>query len=418
MKTFIVLSFLLLLGAGRVAQAQEPFNVWLPIDTTIKGDTIAFPTVDTGYLATSTTLYTTTDGGKTFTSKGLPPIGSGAYLLQMCWPTSQAGFLLFSTGGNSTELLATTNGGGSWSPIIPAGLPLANISFPTAAIGYATGELNPVGTGYFVAKTTNGGASWSTIGNNNLSLGPITFKDTSRGMYIYYDASNAPQVIYSFDGLKDAKDASEIPFNTQGQVGNFLFWNDDNSWIVQYQGIVRSSDSGKNWTTVLPDDQTGTTYGVISSACFHGPRGFAFGDNAMDFETEDYGATWNRFTNTSPYITSAGTTCAMPADTVAYTTGVGNTAALLRLALAPLAVETPPAENESFQVAENGAWVRFTANPAATARNIQIFDAIGREVTSLPLGPMNVSATLSPGILTPGSYFARLGNQMVKFAVW
>lgn len=352
---------------------------WYVVNPTVKEGALTFITNDSGFII-SDSLYITTDGGSSFQAQTLPP-----------------------------------------GPSLPYGLSLPGYSFPTPAIGYVAGELSP-GTGYALSKTTDSGRSWSITYRTNYRLGPALFKSATEGIFIQFALGEVPQVGYTSDGLQHVLLKPPVPFNTQGQESTFLEWSDNGNWYVQYQGLVRSTDSGNSWTTVLPDDQTEESYGVISAACFHGNRGFAFADGSGkgfmgSFETTDAGATWPQVLPTSPYIPS--TACSMPSDSVAYVIASdSNQIVLLKIELPTESVKDDRDSAIALSVTSNGLDLLFSTKSQETERTIEIYDVLGRKCTELPLGPMRTTTSLRERALQPGSYFAQLGNSVAKFIVW
>jgi len=410
------------IALGVSVRASAQLGQWKEVNTAIQSDPMVFATNDSGYSFEGTDLLRSTDGGKNFSSSGIPGGSTIGVLSDMSWPTSRCGYMAFG----SPRVLARTNDGGQSITIwnFPSNYTVYHIAFPTPAIGYATGDFNPSTEGYFVAKSTDSGESWRVVYQNDLSIGSIRFKDADHGIFVIYDKGGVPQVAYTLDGFAtESMSADTIPFLGSGQQTGFLDWNDDGSWIVYNQGIERSSDSGKHWYLVLQDESPDLSYGAIESVCFSGPRGFAFADNSNVFETTDDGATWKASSSTSPDVTGSGSVSSMPSPTVAYVTGTsadGSTNVLLKIQLPPVVgggVSTPQLLDD-FHVASNGAGLIFIATPVSEARNIEILDLLGRDCASLMLAAMSARAELRPGQLRPGSYFARLGNEIAKFSVW
>ena len=424
---FLLVALVLSVGSAR---AQGLQNVWQVVNPSVQNGPLVFTTDDSGFICTPANLYVTSDGGQNFTARPMPAQVFNMDIKDMCWANSQDGYVLFlSSDGSSSTLAQTTDAGNTWSVYPSTSDVIFSISFTSPDTGYATGEYSPAGTGYFVAKTTNAGQSWAVVKSSTLSVGPILFKTSQAGMFVVFDASGVPQVSYTLDGLAHVDTTVTIPFTDQGQQTTFLDWNDDGSWIVQYQGIVQSSDSGKHWSTVLPDDESGS-YGTISCACFHGYRGIAFGDNSKDFQSLDYGASWHAFTDTKVSGTSYTTfpvtapiayeTCSMPSDTVAYMMGQnGNDIALLRVNVPSEAVaQLQTSVQEPLEVSQSGTRFEFSAAAEPTERTIAVYDVLGRKCAQLPLAAMSTRAMLPASSLQPGSYFARLGNSIAKFIVW
>ncbi len=419
-----MIKYLLLCFGLALCTNAASAQTWEVVNAAVPSDTVVFASNDSGYAFMGGRLLRSADSGKHFNSATVSGFPSGALILNdVCWPTSRDGYMAYNVSGATT--LVRTNDAGQ-SVILssaPSNLTFYAISFPTPAVGYATGEFNPTGQGYFAAKSTDSGSTWKVMTSTSSAVGEVCFKDASNGIFVEYDNGNVPQIFYTYDGMNDVHRSKDtIPFLGSGQQTGFLHWNDDGSWIVQNQGIERSSDSGKSWTNVLPDASADVSYGAIETVCFSGPRGFAFADNSNVFETTDYGANWQGPTSTSPNSTGVGSFSSMPSPTVAYVSGLssnGSSNVLLKIELPPLpSVVLPASPAENFHVASNGATLYFTAAAAAEPRSIEILDVLGRECASLPLAAMSARAELIPGTLRPGSYFARLNNAVVKFSVW
>ncbi|HZK77241.1 MAG TPA: hypothetical protein VFD13_10060 [Candidatus Kapabacteria bacterium] len=417
-----MIKYLIFCSALALCAGSASAQVWEVVNNNLPGDTVVFASNDSGYDFMGAELLRTSDSGKQFSSTAVSGFPSGALILNdVCWPTSQCGYMAYNV--NSTTTLVRTNDAGRSVTKIsaPSNLTFYSISFPSPAVGYATGENNGQ-LGYFVAKSIDSGKSWNVVKSLTLRTGEIHFKTPTNGIFIEYNSANVPQIYYTFDGMSSVHSTDTIPFISSGQQTDFINWNDDGSWIVQNQGIERSSDSGKTWNLVLPDADPQTSYGAIETVCFSGPRGFAFADNSNVFKTTDYGADWQDGPTTSPSATGVGSFSSMPSPTVAYVSGAsadGSTNVLLKIDLPPLPINevSPPLSENDFRAASNGSIISFTAAAAAEPRSIEILDVLGRKCASVPLAAMSTSSELANGKLRPGNYFARLGNQIVKFAV-
>ena len=77
-----------------------------------------------------------------------------------------------------------------------------------------------------------------------------------------------------------------------------------------------------------------------------------------------------------------------------------------------------PGGSSQFSAATQGNAILFTANSADRARTIDVLDVLGRACASITLPSGATTAQLAASVLRAGSYFARLGGVVVKFAVW
>ncbi len=61
--------------------------------------------------------------------------------------------------------------------------------------------------------------------------------------------------------------------------------------------------------------------------------------------------------------------------------------------------------------------IRASFSPSDSPRMLEITDLVGRTATSIPVSSGNESIELPSALLSPGCYFARLGDQVAKFVV-
>jgi hypothetical protein len=80
-------------------------------------------------------------------------------------------------------------------------------------------------------------------------------------------------------------------------------------------------------------------------------------------------------------------------------------------------VQTEAVQTIPFAATLGNNAVTFTMPPASEARSIQILDVLGRTCASLPIAPSSSSGSLATDILRPGTYFAQLGESVVKFVI-
>jgi len=147
--------------------------------------------------------------------------------------------------------------------------------------------------------------------------------------------------------------------------------------------------------------------------------------------TRDFGVTWHR--DTLPRATFSSDSliplsASMPSDSEAYllaTDPFASTSVLLNIAIHSHptggggngVVATAPAASTTFSAAANGNEIIFTAPTAPEQRTIQIMDILGRVCASVSLSSGAHTGTLPMNELRAGGYFARLGNQVVKFTI-
>ncbi|HEY3876379.1 MAG TPA: sialidase family protein [Candidatus Kapabacteria bacterium] len=413
-----------------------------------------WPSVDTGYFFGSTLdLFSTSDSGLTlnqlpalphpitqfmYDSSGVMVSEKTSYLAiqavsDVSWPTGTNGIVLGLTNSDNYGhaarpiVLITSNAGSSWTASYPSDTAdqYTNISFPTPSVGYASvSDINDAK--YFLTKTIDGGKTWAQVYSaDTLGFSKLYFRDANNGMAIATGQGAFPtaHLVYTTNGGTSFT-VTSLPTDS---ALTFAKWNDDSSWLAGADNIYRSTDSGKNWTSVVSDDPVN---GPASVAAFSGDSGFAVRSNAFIVNfTTDYGKTWTSSHPStvdlitpisaamlSPYrgymlgsdVTATGTVLfkidfAMP-DTSTNTGGDG-------------VVETANTFAIPFAVTAGQNAITFTMQPMAGARSIEVLDLLGRSVISVPVGSGMSNAKLPDAELRSGTYFARLGTAVAKFAV-
>jgi len=397
---------------------------------------MAFGSNDTGFVASfptggTTTVQSSINGGKNFSSIVIPSaVQSGkAPALSVSWPTPECGFFGYAyTPSLAPVILRTINAGKSWEPAYPpANMILDDISFPTPVVGYVACHV--VGGDYYILKSLDSGktGSWKQVYRSNLAINRIHFRSVFQGIFFLFGGGPI-QVGYTFDSLHTVNKSSDLS-PLVSDFPKFLYWNKDDSWIAGGSGeigVLRSTDSGKKWNQVITNDPLDG--GDILSACFHGRRGYAFPSSGPTFYfTQDYGATWTRSTNSKDTVDVIASS--MPTSTVAYAMGPGYSGDLEGMFLIRVTLPPDPEENNNGSVAQtvkdeqvsvyqNGPSIGFEVDPSAEYREIQILDVLGRNWATIRLDPMATSAEILRSRLTAGSYFARLGDSILKFVVW
>ncbi|MFI5201948.1 MAG: WD40/YVTN/BNR-like repeat-containing protein [Candidatus Kapaibacterium sp.] len=438
-------------------------------------------TNDTGFFLTNASdlfLTLTTDGGAHFETSKFPDsivhINGGISHYRtfeqiaggMSWPTQATGYIAGVTTSDTfghvavQTLLATHDAGSTWSQYYPADNDTvitkadtvintvivnkdttedttitpadtivsheiwSNIYFPNALDGFAATSTAD-GSKDFIAKTTDGGKTWiNAFGSNDLVFGKLNFINAQNGMvFAYSNSDGSNHLMYTTNG---GTSFQSVPL-PNGIALTALRWNPDSSWLIAIDSsIYRSTDSGKTaWTRVVQPDRNG----VIQTMAIHDSIGFVFRQDApVVLSTRDYGVTWK--SDTLPRVGSDSVqalAASMPSDSVAYLSAVDpftTTNVLMKIKIPQPAktgngVVMAPGNNASqFSAAMEGTAILFTAASADRARSIDVMDVLGRACASITLPPGATTSQLRAGTLPPGSYFARLGSAIVKFAVW
>jgi photosystem II stability/assembly factor-like uncharacterized protein len=272
-------------------------------------------------------LVKTTDGGATWTSRGLPLQPSIEYF-DVHFPTTDLGFVITRpTSGSNGIVLKTTDGGLTWSQT-PMGYPLHEVEFFNSTFG-------AIACSQAVLTTTDGGLNWTesildgTI-QGGFSATDIAFPD---GQTVIVMGGNNHNYFKSGDSgitwehisspkLSSKSDMSfvspEVGFLLAGPSGpgiSRLYKTTDAgmNWLLQSEfpsqqsgeyitfvtesvgyatyatgGVLGTVDGGLNWTT--QEEGTGESWKALD---FIDATGFIVGNDGLIIKTTDSGQNWN-----------------------------------------------------------------------------------------------------------------------------
>ena len=194
------------------------------------------------------TVYRTTDGGETWT--GGSPIEVYGQLSGVAFSDAQHAWAVGGDYSNDKQeplLLTSADAGQTWTrTAFTATSALESVQWPTAAVGYITGDDGAV------YATTDGGAHWTrtVAGADDVLLSGISFVDATHGWVC-------------------------------GGQGN-----------EEYYGgrCYATTDGGATWKDVSPDkDMVVTACSFVSVS-----EGWVVGEDQTVFHTTDGGATWDK----------------------------------------------------------------------------------------------------------------------------
>lgn len=240
-----------------------------------------------------------------------------------------------SLGARTTDAAAQT-----WTRMYLSGdSTFSCVSFPTAAIGYASG------TDKALHKTTDGGATWNEV-KDSLSVSSINtlvFTDPLTG----YIGTSSPSFRKTTDGGLTWSSSNVGPVT--GSITDLFFLDADHGWAVGPSDIVRL-DAG-TWKRVA--NPTGFS---LQSVFFINPQeGWACGTDGGIAHSTDGGATWT--------VEESGTTTTLRDIFFVSTTegyAVGNDGTILRY--------VPPAA--TIPTVTTGSVSSITTTTATVAGNV------------------------------------------------
>jgi photosystem II stability/assembly factor-like uncharacterized protein len=195
--------------------------------------------------------------------------------------------------GASGTILATTDGGVSWSPETSnTTVNLSGVSFVNASDGWAVGG---AGTGSVILATVDGGADWTTqlscsTGSCFQLLG-VSFVDPNDG-WVARQSGAEDDILATTDGGAHwaVQPSSVVP----GCCSAVTFVNANDGWAAGQGLVMSTTDGGSTWTAVSIDSDSTTFTGVSFADAMHG---CIVGHDDLELAgvtncTSDGGATW------------------------------------------------------------------------------------------------------------------------------
>ena len=187
--------------------------------------------------------------------------------------------------GGSGTILATADGGASWSGQISASSArLMSVTFIDANRGWAVGESGTI------LATADGGASWAaqTSGSSGY-LESVTFVDANRGRAVGEDGT----ILSTADGGASWGGQTS---GSSDSLQSVTFADADRGWAVGEDGtILSTADSGASWSGQI----SGSSEHLVSVTFVDADRGWAVGEDGTILSTADGGASWSGQTSGS-----------------------------------------------------------------------------------------------------------------------
>lgn len=278
------------------SKSPEWSKVTVPVTNALNA--ISFPGTRAGWIAATSALLRSTNGGSTWTSLPNAPKTTLTALAALdsltCWATGPS------------IIYKTTDGGTSWSSLsvtVPSGGRLNGITMVSPQSGWA------VASGGVIYKTTDGGNRWVLVpAGVTVQLNAVSFLDPARGWIVggagtflqtsdsgltwsqrpIPDTTTLLSVAFVdsvtgvsvgrlgriFKTTNGGSTWSLRPVNTRAHLNAVRFLGRDSGWAVGESGtILRTTDSGATWTGTI----SGTMVSLRGIAALDGRTQFVAG---------------------------------------------------------------------------------------------------------------------------------------------
>ena len=304
------------------------------------------------------------------------------------------GWLTVPTGGTTSEILSTVNGGSSWAVVLSAPFGVGELDFVSATDGWALAgaSATPAPATGGLLRTTDGGATWGAVGEPGGRFACVDFVSAAGGWAL----SETGGLFVTADG---GLTWSSAPVGAGLGVVSVCFGDANRGWAVAStavgapMGIYGTQDGGAAWTLEYSAPWMGgfgsASLAVTcagSTAWVRVPLGAGAGNEWTEYiRTSDGGEVWTPSPSPTPtgddfdgmegpvQIVGGGTVVMAGSDVlppVLKTVSDGGTSAPVRLPV-PSGVlydgEGDTAAGISFVDAEHG-WVLISgvlSDPAA-----------------------------------------------------
>jgi photosystem II stability/assembly factor-like uncharacterized protein len=388
----ILLSFLLSSGFLR---AQ-----WTPLTTGTTGSIgfISFPTKDTGYATDGTQILKTTNGGGSWS-----PVFAHSNIYDLLFISQDTGFIY-----QDSLIRRSFDGGVSWTTIktFPSTFSPINLSFPSHSIGYESiGNAN--GDSILCYKTINTGSNWNLVGKFASS--------GSNGSSMYFSDINSGY-IGTFEGIYQTTNGGGtwIKRCTDGNITSLSFPTPLIGYAVGnpvVNNAYKSTDGGVTWNVSNNGISSADLYSVsfVSASV-----GYACGGNGISsgyiYKTIDGGSNWTLdHSSTQTYFDIC-----FPVTTVGYSSAGGGEIVKMGASTGILEQTT----SSHFQVYPNPAKDFITVLSSSTEvgkRKLSLNNSLGQELYHIEttFNTQTIDLTSQP----KGLYFVRVTNSKGESAV-
>lgn len=265
-------------SGGLVMKTSDYGNTWLTVSAGTTDDLIdvSMPTNNEIFLAASNAIYTSSNGGTSFTPLANPGQGNGVNLLSLDFGNSLKGI----AGCEAGNVYATSDGGNTWSSY--SSVPWFNVNTV-----YANTGLNFfIGGSYgSIEKTNNTGSTWLDL-SSRISEYSLAALNTLNATTAFAAGMGGTILTTNNAGTTWTAQAS----NAGGEdLYDIHFVNSTTGLAVGTNGtIVKTTDGGANWNFIF----SGIGDNLFSLAPAAGGKMYACGSNGKLTYTLNNGDTW------------------------------------------------------------------------------------------------------------------------------
>ena len=254
---------------------------------------------ETLVLGTSSGLFRSTDGGKTWqptgprnadmtsvVTAGTTMLAGGVAATPTTSPVIRVGAARSASNG-AAVLAASTDGGKTWTTVRPAGLP--DVSVQAIAVDPANRSTVYLltNTGRFY-RSTNGARSFRLL-STRLGIPPWALAVTQNTHFLGGDMDSGPH--QSPNGTAWQKTAFTDARGTHMVMEYAVQPNDAARILMTSIGVVLSTDGGRSWRPAL---RSPVMFGPVAWASSTPETAYAVGFDGSVWRSGDAGATWAR----------------------------------------------------------------------------------------------------------------------------
>jgi len=204
---------------------------------------LEFIDTNKGFILSYNRIYTTSDGGRTWSYQMLDP-----YYNKLYFRTDLVGYIY----GVSDRMLKTEDGGVSWSPVIGNSddFTISDLEFVNDSIGYAVTLYSYTRS---LRKTTDGGLHWSEpITGFNFSLTSISILSEEE-IFVggYIQAYGPPYNVYIYHSTDGGNSWMQLNMGTVSNAPfsafDIHFFNELEGYVGNKVHLYTTTDGGINW---------------------------------------------------------------------------------------------------------------------------------------------------------------------------